>query len=172
MNPCNQTRFFILLSVLFVLSGCGFHLRGAFSIPPFLHVLNVSPNQPFDPFQRALIRTLKSNKIEVVDISMAKTKGAALLTLFSQAFSERTIAYGSDGQPNRAILELKITYQLTDPQGKVIVSDATVEVERELTLNPNAVLGTQNERNRLQSDLHLDAASQLVRQLSTLPTRP
>jgi outer membrane lipopolysaccharide assembly protein LptE/RlpB len=59
--------------------------------------------------------------------------------------------------------------ELTNPQGKLLETNTLVIVERELTLNPNAVLGTDNERSQLQTDLYRDAASQLVRQLSMIP---
>lgn len=167
LKPCYKLFHFIV--VLSLLAGCGFHLRGAFSIPTSLQTLQVLPNQPYDTFQRALRQFLKSNNIKIVDNNIAETTKVATLTILEQAFSEKTIAYGSNGLPNRAALTLKIIYQLTNPQGKPVGANTVVSVERELTLNPNFVLGTDNERSRLQADLYRDAASQLVRQLSMIP---
>src|ERR1700677_119853 len=104
--------FFSFLLLLSLLTGCGFHLRGAFPIDKTFQVLQILPNQPYDTFQLTLKQILKSNNVEVVDQNLAKTKEAATLTLLSQAFSERVIAYGSDGQINRASLQLKVAYQL------------------------------------------------------------
>lgn len=163
-----QVRVWIGSLCLLLMMGCGFHLRGVFSIPSALRTLHILPYQPFDPFQRALRQTLKRNEVLVINAEMAAAKSAATLTILNQALSERVVAYGSDGQANRAILELKLSYQLSDPQGKLLFSNGSVEVERELTINPNAVLGSQNERTRLQADLYVDAALQLVRQLSAL----
>jgi len=160
---------FPFILVLSLLTGCGFHLRGAFSIPESLQTLQILPNQPYDIFQRTLKQFLKSNNITIVDPCITKTTNIPTLTILSQAFAERTLAYGSNGLPNRAVLELKISYQLTNPQGKRLGTNTLVTVERELTLNPNAVLGTDNERTYLQAELYRDAASQLVRQLSMIP---
>jgi LPS-assembly lipoprotein len=159
-------QFFLVLSLL---TGCGFHLRGTFSIPPMLQILQILPYQPYDNFQRALRPLLKNNDVKVVDQNVAEHTKVASLTILSQAFSERTVAYGSNGLPNRAVLSLKISYQLIAPNGKSIASSKVVSVERELTLNPNFVLSTDNERTRLQGDLYRDAALQLVRQLSMIP---
>lgn len=167
LKPCYKLLHFVM--VLFLLTGCGFHLRGTFSIPKSLQTLQILPNQPYDTFQRVLRQFLKSNNIKIVDHNVEEATKVATLTILGQAFSERTIAYGSNGLPNRAVLELKITYQLTNPQGNPVGVNTVVVVERELTLNPLAVLGTDNERNRLQADLYRDAASQLVRQLSMIP---
>ena len=154
--------------VLSLLTGCGFHLRGAFSIPQSLQTLQILPDQPYDAFQRALKQFLKSNHITLVEQTTENKKPVTTLTIVSQAFSERAIAYGSNGLPNRAVLELNISYQLSNPQGKLLRDNALVTVERELMLNPNAVLGTDNERSHLQVELYRDAASQLVRQLSMI----
>ncbi len=155
------------LSILLMLGiGCGFHLRGAFTIPESLKILHLLPNQPFEPFQHALGQILTSNGVNIVRLQDSVKPMYATLTLSNQAFSERTIAYGSDGQANRSVLQYKVMYQLVDCHGNTVVSNGKVQVERELTLNPNAVLGTDNQRKRLMSDLYLDAASQLARQFS------
>lgn len=161
-------KLFHFMIVLSLLTGCGFHLRGTFSIPPSLQTLQILPNQPYDAFQRTLKQFLKSNNIKIVEQNIENTIPVATLTILSQAFSERAIAYGSNGLPNRAVLDLKISYQLTNAQGKPFGSNTLVTVERELMLNPNAVLGTDNERSHLQADLYRDAASQLARQLSMI----
>ncbi len=164
-----STKLLHLLISFALLVGCGFHLRGTFDIPKAFQILKISPNQPFDNFQRSLKQTLVSNGVQVIPEGNPQALEYVTLTLVSQAFSERTVAYGSDGQPNRAILKFKVIYQLTDSQGKLIVPATSVQVERELTINPSAYLATDNERTRLRNDLTVDAASLLVRQLSFTP---
>ena len=157
------TSFIIFFCLL---AGCGFHLRGSFDIPSSLRVIQILPKQPFDSFQRALRKTLASNGVQVIIDESPSNQNQAILTLLSQSFSERNVAYGSDGQPNRALLKFNVVYQVKDSDGKLIIPSASVQVERELTLNPITYLATDNERTRLRSDLIADAASQLVRQLS------
>jgi LPS-assembly lipoprotein len=156
---------FILFTTVLSLVGCGFHLRGAFDIPKSLQTLRILPKDPFDPFQRALKQTLSNNGAQIISSSDSESKGSATLTLLNQTFSERNVAYGSDGQPNRALLKFTVSYQLIDTQGKTVISHTSVQVERELTLNPTTFLATNNERSRLKNDLIVDAATQLVRQL-------
>ena len=164
----SRLKIFHFIIVLSLLTGCGFHLRGAFSISPSLQTLQILPNQSYDVFQRTLKQFLKSNNIKIVEQNTENTIPVTTLTILNQAFSERAVAYSSNGLPNRAALELKISYQLTDEKGKPLGNNTVVIVERELMLNPNAVLGTDNERSHLQADLYRDAASQLVRQLSMI----
>lgn len=161
---CRRCSSLLVILVL-LLSGCGFHLRGVFSIPESLQRLQILPIHSFNALQRPLKQRLKSNAVTLISAGDHASLKPATLTLLNEAFSERTIAYGSDAQPNRAILQLTIRYQLTDPTGKVLVDNGTVLVERELSLTPNATLGTDNERKRLQSDLYGEAASQLILQI-------
>lgn len=158
----------ILMSLLFLVASCGFHLRGSFSIPTALQILRLAPNQPLDPFQRPLRQALKSNSVQIVDDSDPNVCNVTSLIILSQSFFEKTVGYGSDGQVNRVIIQFTVHYQITDPQGKVIIPSTAVQVERSLTVIPNAVLGTDYERAYVTKELYSDAASQLLRQLSVL----
>jgi LPS-assembly lipoprotein len=169
---CVKARKLMLAStltlLLFLLAGCGFHLRGSFSIPKPLHILQISPDQPYDPFQRALRNILKRNNVQVLDPNHPQIKEASTLFILNQIFSERILAYRTDGQAIRSILDLTIPYQAMDSKGKMLISNVVVRVRRELTINPDAVLGTDYERARLKNELYVDAASMLTRQLEAL----
>jgi LPS-assembly lipoprotein len=156
-----------LAAVMMLLTSCGFHLRGSFSIPPALQTVQIQPHQPYDPFQRQVGKILKSNGVRLSDTALPN-KEITTLTILNQQFSERTVAYGSDGQPNRAVLQYIVTYQITDPTQSIAANERSVQVERELTINPEKTLGTDNERQRLKNDLYLEAAFGLTRQLSAL----
>lgn len=155
----------LILLLSFLLTSCGFHLRGTFAIPPILKILRICPEEPFDPFQRLLRQTLKTNEITIVPAHCKDIK-AAVLTLSQQAFTERVVGYGSDIQADRAVLQFSVTYQVQHPDGKILLAEGIVKVERDLPLNPNAVLGTDNERNRVKNELLNDAVLTLLRQLS------
>jgi len=155
--------------VLFsLLAGCGFHLQGTFDIPKAFQIMSIQPNQPFEPFQRRLRQTLKNNGVQI--ISETPTEGVSILTILSQGFSERTTAYGNDGQTNRTSLQFQVSFQIIDSKGNIILPNGVILVQRELSVNPNAILSTDVERNRLKNDLYNEAASQLIRQLSFIST--
>lgn len=152
--------------------GCGFHLRAPIPIPAAFQTLRILPDQPFEPLQLALRQTLKSAGIRVVDVSAPIETQASILTIRSQYFSERTTAYGPDVQINRATLQYVVTYNITDCAGKILIPNNTIQVERELTINPNAVLGTEFERDKVKSELYGDATLQLIRQISIHHANP
>jgi LPS-assembly lipoprotein len=136
----NRMRcFLVVFSVLVsLLAGCGFQLRGNYTIPASLHTIQLQPYDPYNPFQRILKRNLKANDIHILD-NLDETKKITTLYITSQTFTERTIAYGTDGQASRAILQLKVVYQILDTSKKIDAEQRVVQVERELALNPNAI---------------------------------
>jgi len=151
---------------LLLLVGCGFHLRGQLIIPPELRVIQILPNTPFDPYQKYLRQALKSNEVRVIGPSEEGAKSVLILTLLSQNISERTLAYGGDGQTNRVLMQLTVIYQVSKPNGVILIPSSTAQAERELSVNPNFVLSNETERNQVREDLYVDATAQLMRQLS------
>ncbi len=156
----------IIISFIIFLPGCGFQLRGAYPIPVELQTLKITPHQPLDNFQRTLRPLLKSNHVNIVD----NLQTPATLELLSQDFTEKVVSYGSDGRANRAVITFSVQYQLL-LNGKPLSETHQVNATRELTIDPNNYLATDHERNRLKTDLYLDAASQLIRQFSIISSR-
>jgi outer membrane lipopolysaccharide assembly protein LptE/RlpB len=79
---------------------------------------------------------------------------------------DRPIAFGIDGQNNRVVIQLTLVYQITNVTGHDLICPTTIQVERELNVNPNAVLGTQSERDRVLLDLYHDVTAQIMRNLT------
>lgn len=155
--------FSLLFLALFV-SACGFHLRGAVTIPTEIRRLKLSPDDSFEPFQRALRQSLKDNGICL--INYCDSEKTSVLILSPLVFSERVVAYGYDMQVNRVTLEMNFCYEVNDAQGRILIPKTKIVVSRDLTINPNAVLATESDRNQVKAELYQDAASQLIRQLA------
>lgn len=165
-----KTLYFFIIVGLTIINGCGFHLRGSYNIPEFLKRLEIIPTQSMDPFQRMLKRVLMSNGIELIQPSHLENtdsdeQSISTLTILHQDFQEQALAYALDGQLKRARLSLQIEYQLDTktPQKSI---QGQVRVSRELDIEPNNILSTDHERQRLKNDLSTEAALQLVFQLS------
>lgn len=152
---------------------CGFHLRGNFDIPEAFRTLIICPDDPFEPFQRVLRQTFKRHCITVVETPPCGMKPKfSTLVLSPIIFEDRNVGYGTDVQVNRATIVLTFAYEIDDPCGKVLLPKTTIQVERDLTVNTNAILGTENERNKIKAELYNDAVSQLMRQLSNFSCEP
>jgi LPS-assembly lipoprotein len=154
------------LCLLLVMTGCGFQLRGQFAIPACFKTLKVQPENAFTPFQQALKKTLHANGVTVIEAQDEESTNLATLLIINQTLTERTIAYGADIQASRGRMQLEVIYQLKDATGALVIDNSKIKVEREFQINPNAVLGTENEREHVRSEIYLEGAAQLIRQLS------
>lgn len=172
IHPSQNFFRTLLIVILISVAGCGFHLRGEYDIPAVFQKLRILPDLPFDPLQHHLRLTLKTANICVIDNCLEEAKEASILTIVSQGFTERTTAYGPDVQINRATLQFTMVYHIVDKNGKVLIPASTIQVERELTVNPNALLGTEFERKRVREELYVDATLQLIRQISAMHHAP
>lgn len=159
----------LTICILYIgLIGCGFHLRGTIHVPPELQVLKIWPNDPFNRFQKTLRSTLQQNGVLIVDAPTEGVQCPATLSIISEQLIERVIAYGVDGQNNRIVLQLTVVYQITTASDQMLISPMTIQVEREMNVVPNAVLGTNREREKIISELYIDATSQMMRNLTPL----
>lgn len=154
---------YLFLGVL-LFQGCGFHLRGSYPMPEALKIVHISPYQPYDPLQRALRQMLAGNGVQIVESASHDETPPSILTIKNQSFEERPIAYGVDGRVTRTRLALQLAYAI-DVQ-PAYHYEHTIHVARDYNLNPNNVLGTENEGNRLKEDLYEAAAAQCVLELS------
>lgn len=159
-----STKILALTVILMLVTACGFHLRGYFNIPPQFRILRLLPCQPYDPFQRSLRQSLTLNGVCVVD-DTSSAQGA-ILTVNDFAFSERVIAYSSDNQASRSTLQLTLSFFVTDCKGAILIPESTILVSRDITILPNAVLGTNYERDAVKVELQNDAITQILRQIS------
>lgn len=162
----NKINTILCLFLGVLLTGCGFHLRGSVSVPPELQTLCICPHDPFSPLQKYLRITLKNNGVCLVDYQAQFKPNCATLTLISESIVDRPIAFGIDGQNNRMLIQLTVVYQIINMAGHDLICPTTIQVERELNVNPNAVLGTQSERDRVLLDLYHDATAQIMRNLT------
>lgn len=166
-----QRRLLVLVAIstpalLFLLHGCGFHLRGMCAVPCEIKMISIDPNDPGNPFQRVLRQVLKTNGIIVANCA-EQTKGSNILKLSPENFIDRSVAYGSSNNVVRATLQLRLTYEVLDKNCQVIIPCNTIEVERDVTINTSrSILSTENERLLVKQDLYNDAALLIVRQLS------
>lgn len=170
MKP--NKKIFLAFCLLYAsLSGCGFHLRGKVLVPPELQVLHILPQAPFNPFQQCLRAIFATNGIQIVDALPCNTP-FAILNILSEQIVDRTIAFGIDGQNNRIMIQFTLTYQITTSADQELICPTTIQVERELNINPNAVLGTDQERAKVVNDLYIDATQQIMRHLTPQPLPP
>jgi len=153
-----------MLSLLLVstLVACGYHMRGAVTLPPEMHTTWIQGNSN-SQLVRALRRNLTVSKINVVS---DKTEGAATLSITRDKISRRILSIGSDGKAREFMLLYEVDYQLKGIDGKPVHDQQKVSLQRSYLFDPNDVLAAGQEEATLRREMVRDMADLILRRLS------
>ncbi|MBR9875516.1 MAG: luciferase [Vibrionaceae bacterium] len=158
-------RFFSLikLSVVLVLAGllsaCGFHLRGEYSVPEELHTLSFTSYDEYNQLTRYVKSQLTLNKVELVQPS----SNVPNLHLIETSLEERTLSLYQNSRAAEKELTYVVQYRVTIPGYSA--KNYTTTVNRNYLDNPLTALAKSVERDVIKDEMHLQAAKQMMRQL-------
>lgn len=155
------SSFFSLVTAALVLSGCGFQLRGAASLP-FDSVYVQAP--PTSQFAIHLKRVMASgSKARVVDRA---ADAQVLLHVQSEQREKQVLSLSGGGRVREYLLRYRVTYRLTDNKStQEYVGASEIVLQRDFSYNDAEALAKEAEEALLYRDMQNDAVQQLVRRL-------
>lgn len=149
------------LSVLLILAGCGFHLKGYQQATPNLNGLFVENAENRQSLAGVLQRDLRASGVALAaDAAAAKNR----LSL-TEAFKYRVLSVDENGKALEYELRLKSDFSVVDREGKAALPDQHLELVRELIYSGTDELGRRNEAKLVRGDMRIDMADQIVRRL-------
>lgn len=156
-------RWLLVLLLPLVLSACGFHLAGNYLLSDSMKTLYVNAPDPYSALAREVKQTLKEGGVKLIPIPDPRY---ATLNLKSDNLERRTLSLYPDGQ----VAEYRLNYVVT---AEVLRKDRPtqtiqVQVSRDYLDDPRLALGKSREMEELLSEMHSEAAGQVLRQLATL----
>ncbi|MHB8623766.1 MAG: LPS-assembly lipoprotein LptE [Sulfuricaulis sp.] len=167
MKTAKSQSLSLLLLVIGILSGCGFHLQGTgqYQIDPTFATLRVAVagNQlQNDPLLVAMKNALRTQtNIKVVD-----TGDAPVLLLFGEKTDNQVLSMSSTGKADQYQLIYQVSFQLMGKDNQPLSKPQTVRAQREYTFDRLNVLAMEKESADLQGELQRDAVQQLLRRLA------
>lgn len=156
-----KKKITFLVLILF-LSGCGFHLRGLTAIPEWLNNVAIISKDGNKELAVLLKSQLEGYKIKVMtDPSLAHY----WLIINKTNLQQQIISIGASTNPRQYQLILSIEYMLQARNGSVIKPPRFVSVSRQLTVNNDRILGSNNEEAVLISEMRKEAVIQIINRL-------
>jgi LPS-assembly lipoprotein len=150
------------LTVLVWLGGCGFHLKGYHQASPNLDGLYVEQNNQSAGLAEVIRQQLLLSEVELAELP-AQAKN--LLRITRQRFGERVISVDANGK----VLEYELLLQVEFTISARVVPEPPpaqrLELTRYLTFSGEDELGRRNEAELIRSDMLMDMADQIIRQL-------
>lgn len=161
-------RLLFPLAISLLLSGCGFHLRGAVELPEMMQATYIDGGEGSELYY-AVENALLNAGARVVDSASAAT---AVLSLQGQRFDRRVVSVDTQGRAAEYELSLRVTFSLHEAGGKLVADHEQVSVIRDFTFDPDNVLSKDEEEAKLRSEMNRYAVSQIVRRVEALAREP
>ncbi|NOI63152.1 luciferase [Vibrio aestuarianus] len=160
--PSSSLKLISVLALTTLLSACGFHLRGDYSVPEELHRMSVTSYDQYSTFTRMVKNQLRVTEIELV----SPAKDVPNLHLLSESVGERTLSLYQNTRAAEKELTFNASYRVTVPDvGTKVFSTS---VTHSYLDNPLTALAKSVERDMIEDEMRKVAASQILRQMARL----
>ncbi|UPQ88610.1 LPS assembly lipoprotein LptE [Vibrio sinaloensis] len=145
-----------------LLSACGFHLRGDYSIPEELETMSLTSYDQYSSFTRMMKGQLRMSEIDVV----APAENIPNLHLIGEGVGERTLSLYQNTRAAEKELTFRASYRVTIPE--LGAKTFSTSVTRSYLDNPLTALAKSVERDMIEDEMRKLAASQIIRQMARL----
>lgn len=152
---------FLVLTAALLLSACGFHLRGAATLPfESIHVQG-APTSPFTiQLKRAITAGSQSR------IADKPEDAQVVLQIMNERQEKEILALSGGGRVREFQLRYRVSYRLTDNKNaNEYIPASEIVLRRELTYSDIEALAKEAEEALLFRDMQSDAVQQLLRRL-------
>lgn len=157
--------FITVLLSAFLLTACGFSLRGTtYKIPVELQKIHLASNDPNGQLTRALRNELRLNNVLIVNDAKSAVPYPSLRVVRSMEEKD-TVSIFMNGKSAEYQLRLTVEVQLMIPERGIY--PITVRIDRSFFDNPLAALQKNSEEEIIRQEMRKQAAQEIVRRLSS-----
>lgn len=157
------------LLLLVVVTGCGFHLRGVYQLPPQMATTMLKVDNMNSELARGLKRSLETSGIIIVD-NVVDKKSIAVLRVNKENHSKRVLSVDINGRVREYALHYALTIELSGPTG-LVMPDQTLEMSRDFLFDPEDVLGKSDEEADLLRDMQQDMVRLIMLRLQAASSK-
>ena len=158
-------RALALIGLCLLLVACGFQLRGEARLPEAMVETWLDVPDDNSPFARELTLVLRANGVRV---RSAGDEQAARLRIHSERMRREPLTISGDARVREFVLIFDVDFELTDPQGEILIARETLRLMRDYSFDEQEILAASREEEFLRNDLRRDMASQMLRRLEAL----
>jgi LPS-assembly lipoprotein len=164
--PCPPTLLKnLVMSILAVvlLSGCGFHLRGASGFDfSYVHIKSASANK----IAQDVIFRMKEEGVQIVPTADA---AQAVVFLRDEAIDKRLLTVSSiSGRQIEFELNYRVDLEVQKPDGTVLLEKQRISLLRDYLFDETAVLAMGAEDEMLRKEMFREIVAQIIRRLQIL----
>ncbi|GAL32951.1 LPS-assembly lipoprotein RlpB precursor [Vibrio maritimus] len=158
------SRLFFVAFISTLLTACGFHLRGEYTVPEDIQQISVTSYDPYGMITRLVKEQLTLNKIEIVKPSSNVTN----LHIVRESIGDRTLSLYQNTRAAEKELTYRVNYRVTVPQ--LGSKNFSAQITRSYLDNPLSALAKSEERSLIEDEMRSFSAQQMLRQMARLKT--
>ena len=145
-----------------LLTACGFHLRGDYSIPDELETMSLTSYDQYSMFTRMVRGQLRMSEVTIV----TPAENIPNLHLLGESVGERTLSLYQNTRAAEKELTFNASYRVTIPE--IGSRQLSTRVTRSYLDNPLTALAKSVERDMIEDEMRKLAATQIIRQMARL----
>ncbi len=154
----------IALGLLIGLSGCGFHPRGAVSLPQAMAVTHIQGPDAFSVLVTDLERQLRSAGVQV----SPQREGAAVLRIEETEVNRRVLSVDLSGKAREYELFQQLSFTVVDSENRELVPRQDLALRRDYVFDATDVLGKVNEDEVVRQDMERELARRILQRIQVL----
>lgn len=147
-----------------MLSGCGFQLQGALTMPAEMQRTYLDPVDKHSLFHRELRLQLQAAGVQLVDTPDNST---AILSIRIDETDQRVLSVSGRNVPTEYEVYYTVEYSIASGE-KVLLSPQDITLTRDYTYDTTKVLGKSREETMLREAVVKDLVRTVLKQISSL----
>lgn len=155
-------RLGVFLVLCQCIAACGWHLRGAYELPPEMKTTYIDSSIQTSELVRQLNRDLRAANVNSINYP---AEDAAVLKV-SVRTGSRTLSIGSDGKALEYELFASARFSLSIPGSTFAVADQQIMLTRDQVFDPLDVLAANKEQALLHDDMERQLAGMILDRIS------
>ncbi len=152
------------MAALLALTGCGYQMQGAISVPSEMERTYIAAGDQFSIFYRELRLQLQANGVQVVE---SPTEATAILSIHFDKTDQRVLSVSARNTPAEYEVYYSIEYSL-DSGEKNLQPRQFITLTLDYTYDETLVLGKAHEEQVLREAIVDDLVRTVLRQLGSL----
>ena len=165
MPGYRSSRLVIVVVFSIGLVACGFRLAGTANLPPELSTIHLLTNNLDKQQQDEIRRQLTRAGATLVDQA---TADAVLLTVTFKVLPDRRLATGASSGKSVERVARSLDFSLKSPTGEIIAPLKTLLQQKNVELDDNSLLASNQEKASVIKDLEQSLFKQLINQLQRI----
>ena len=167
-NLLRSLRVAALVSVVALVSACGFHLRHSAALPPGMKKIHLTVSGG-GRLERELTRALENSDVTVVD---KPATDAAELAITSNTFRTDSLTVSGTARVTEYAVRYHVDFNAKASDGTVIIAPQSVDMSREFSYDATNTIGTASQTEELQRSLIGDMVQAILFRLQAAGAHP